>query len=232
MDQKRDIPLHQRLNISARISTRYNNVLFPLDIRQFASELTKSGYAIVAPSLPEQSPVQSNSFIGARFNPYAKKGNTVIDIDTSHQHIGIKDSDIKIVAERHKELNDILKKIPIGGKSFRPWFTEFQISFKIKVKENAWKLVSKKFEVGSMNNVLKEFVGNDIGITQIKVAWPITRPDTSNYFEFILTPTMMDDHILDFILLFRNSNQEQFVNQAMRIDEYIDRIIKWLDEDA
>lgn len=232
MEQEKYIPSHQRLNSSVRISTRYNNVLFPLDLRQLAPELVKIGYVIVVPPLPEQTPIQSSSFMGGTFNPYARKGNTVIDIDTSHQHIGIKDVDTKMVIERHKELNDLLKKIPIGGKSFRPWFTEFQISFKIKVKENAWKLVSKKFEVGSMNNVLKEFVGNDIGITQIKVAWPITRPDTSNYFEFILTPTMMDDHILDFILLFRNSNQEQFVNQAMRIDEYIDRIIKWLDEDA
>ncbi len=232
MEQENHTPSHQRLNTSVRISTRYNNVLFPLDIRQFAFELTKNGYAIVVPPLPEQITIQSSIIMSAKFNPFAKKGNTVIDIDTSHQHIGIKDVDTKIVAERYKELNDILKKIPIGGRSFKPWFTEYQISFKIRVKENAWKLVSKKFEVVNMNNVLKELIGNDIGVTQIKVAWPPTRPDTPNYFEFILTPTMTDDHLLDFIFLFRASNQKKFMDQEIRIDEYIDRIIEWLEEDT
>jgi hypothetical protein len=123
-----------------------------------------------------------------------------------------------MIIARQKELNDILKKIPIGGKLFRIWFTEYQIRFKIRVKENAWKLVSKKFEIGNMNNVLKEFVGNEVGVTQIKVSLSPIKPGSSNYFEFILTPTMVDYHLLDFVILFRNSNQEKVMDKALRID--------------
>jgi len=221
---------HPRLNNLVRISTRYNNVIIPIDLRQLAPELIKNGYAIVAPPLPEELPTQP-SIIGGSLNPYARKGNTVIDIDTIHQHIGIKEINSKMAIERYKELDKILKSLLIGGKYLKAWFTEYQNSFKIRTKENSWKLISKKMGSNEMSGILSKFVENDVGVSQIKYTWPSERPDMTNYFEFILTPTLVDEHLFDFTLIFRYSNNKKFLEQAERIDGYIEKVITWLETD-
>lgn len=227
MEQQSTLP-HQRLNSTVRISTRFNNVLFPLDLRYLSQELVKNGYVLLSPPLPEQTPGQ-NAMIGGSFSPYARKGNSVVDIDTTHQHLGIKDINTPITYERFRELDNIAKGVYLGGKSLKIWFTEYQSSFKIKIKENTWKLIDKKFRSQGIAELLNDFLGAEVGVSQIKFSWPKERPDITNYFELLITPTLVDDHLLDFTIIFRYSNAKTFAEQVSKIDSYSENIISWLE---
>ena len=189
-----------------RLSARFGNVVFPIDMTEFAKTLMNSGYTL-ATQIPPPDPVSITRLAYA--GPIARKGSLFVDANSEKQFIGVSDADLSNLIKGFEEvLRFVTDKDKVGG-PLVPWFLEFQGHYEYVSGKSPLKML-KELSMGvkflsSWNATLKKetsFIG-------FKVAPASQGPDSSEFFEVVVEPSPgRSDSSFEVIVIMRSANSK------------------------
>lgn len=169
-----------------RLSARFNNVVFPIDMTEFAKALMNSGYTLAAQiPLPEPTAITRLAYAG----PMARKGTLVVDANSEKQFIGVSDMNLSnLIVGFDEVLRLVGDKKKIGG-PLVPWFLEFQGHFEYFPEGSPLDLLKALSKscgfLESWNRILKK----EVALFGFKVAPASSVPDSAEFLEVVVEPS-------------------------------------------
>ena len=195
---------------NSRISTRYNHVIFPLDVIDFAKALTKAGFALLTP-LPPLEP----TFISRRVyvGPLARLDSTTIDVNYEKQFIGVADPNLNKMIERFDLIMEILKDPTLCGAPLSPWFTELQCHFEAKTSIRPKKTLSVLSREFNLITDLSKVMEEELMIGSIKAISANSDPDSTDYSEIVIEPSPGGETSSFEIVIINRKKDANYVRQ-------------------
>lgn len=208
-----------------RLSVRFQHVIFPLDMEPFARALVKNGFALREP-FPPASPSRVDRF--AYTGPMALRDDIVVDINYQMQFVGITSKNWESIAKAFDDVMGMLEDDNSLGGPFKKWFYEFEGHFEYRpTDENPLKILSSASSGLKCIQECEGVVGTKCALRSIRIGPANTAPDSSDFFEVIIEPTMGRPHSsFEILIIYRNEKSELVNEFAERVDKTIQTLMR------
>jgi len=166
-----------------KISGKYANVLFRLDLHDFAKLLIDLGYSITA-SLP---PRTFKGIVGGKISIAHKLPGFLVEVNTESHIIGISSPQPELALQEFKLIEDSLKE-----KLFlelKPHYYEVLVEAEIEGKYSPIDTIRKIGSKINIINKLNESIGLDINLYSIKISKPQGTPDATEWYDLEIYPS-------------------------------------------
>ncbi len=207
-----------------RLSARYNHVIFPLDILQFAAALHKKGYNLnEPPPPPSPSSIDRLGYAG----PIATKNGALVDVNGQREFVGVSCQNLEKLLKTFEEVMTILDdENSIGGPLHR-WFCEFQGRFEYRLRgENPMDLLRHLSESITFVKDCGEALGRKCALRDIRIVKSGASPDSSEFFEVIVEPTFgRPQSSFEAVMIFRDEKLDLVMEFAQKSEETLRAII-------
>ena len=202
----------------------FNTYLFPLKISELANDLEKKGYEI-SPDLP--FPMAPSTLGGA--GTIARKGKTLIHIDTRGQVLTIADVSTKSALDCFDEITNMLKEDHKINFDNLVDYYEFSAQCEVPTEKQAYENIAKNVEVPILSKIE--------GILEKKL-WPLglrfggaeMKFNSTNWFEFWIEPNFARNDSYFINITCRNGKKEESRSFIELFEEKRDLIIKLIDK--
>lgn len=202
----------------------FNTYLFPLKISEIASGLEKKGYEI-SPELPSPIPPVAIGGSGA----IARKGKTIIHVDTRGQVLTIADVSVKSALDCFDEITNMLKEDCKINLDSLIGVYEFTAQCEVSTEKQAYETIAKNVEVPILNQIE--------GILQ-KQLWPLElrfggadmKFNSPNWIEFSVEPNFIRNDSYFININYRNGEKDKTRSFIESFEEKIDKIIELIDK--
>lgn len=202
----------------------FNTYFFPLQISELANGLEKRGYEI-SPDLPVTRPpvVLGGSGIIAR------KGKTIIHVETRGQVLTIVDISTKSALECFDEITNMLKddyKINIEGLIK---LHEFNAQCEVPTERQAFETIAKNVEVPILNQI-GEALKKKLWLLELRFGGAGMKFNSSNWFECTVEPnlTRNDSYLVN--INYRNKEKEEVRNFMESFEKKVNAITTLIDK--
>ena len=202
----------------------FNTYFFPLKASELVDGLEKKGYEI-NPRLPFPRPPVALTGAGS----IARKGKTVISVDTRSQVLGITDVSVKSVLDSCNEITNMLKEdYQIDLESLTGVY-EFVVQCEASIEKQAYETIAKNVEIPILNKV-EEILQKKLWPLELRFGGADTKVNSANWFEFSIEPnfTRNDSYLVN--VTHRTEKKEESTSFIESFEENINRIIELIDK--
>ena len=211
----------ERLQIQYII--RLKTAIFPLALHELLTSLQKKGYEL-NPTIPMPLPTGRVDVGG----PVARKGRTVVIVDSGTQHVGTIGESIESTIESFRELeNQLLEdhRIKLGDFA-RFWaFTAFYL---FTTKRKAYESVSNAFKL-SRQEELSEVIGQPVSLFEFRIGGANLKVNDDNWFDIRISPNVPRDDSYHIDVAFRNTDRRQTEAFMGAIESKLAKIIELIE---
>jgi len=200
-----------------RLSARYQHVLFPLDILQFAAALSRKGFALnEPPPPPSPSSIDRLGYAG----PLAMKDGAMVDVNGQREFVGVSCQNLEKLLKTFDEVMVVLEDDKSMGGPLHRWFCEFQGRFEYRPRgEDPMDMLRNAGERASFVKNCGDALGKKCTLRDIRVVKSGTSPDSSSYFEVMIEPTFGRPHSsFEAIMIFRDEKLDLVKEFAQESD--------------
>ncbi len=201
----------------------FNTVLYPVSIIEIANSLEKKGYEL-NPSIPFPRPV--GRFIGA--GEIARKGRTVIHIDSGAQLLAVADVSLKSAIDSFEELVTMLHEDHGIDIESLVRFYRFTANYEIRTNNEAFQRIATNLKVP----ILKEIQGiiqEEISPIELKFAGARLQANSDNWFDMSIRPNYERNDRYVVSIVYRNNSKEKTKDFLETIEEKATRIAELVD---
>jgi hypothetical protein len=208
---------------SLRVSTRFNHVIFPLDMVAFANLLAANGYKLMEPPPPpEPTSIVRLAYAG----PMASKEGVVVDGNNQAQFVGVTSSDPERLISSFDEVLRMLDSRDILGGPLKAWFTELQAHFEYWPPESPVQILGR---IGSDCGVLRNLetiLEKKCCFRELRVVPESIDPDSPDFFEIVMQPSPgRPSSSFEILIIFRNQNLDTVRDFARNIGKTVERLV-------
>jgi len=190
---------HKLLSVAYGI--RFNTYLYPLSLQDLVGILEKKGYEISS-SLP--FPLPAGRLGGA--GELARKGKTVVQIDTSAQVLTINDISVESAMSCFDEIANLLQEdYGVDVNNFARFYS-FVATYEFQAKKQAYEKIAKAFRFPIFDEI-EEILGQKIWPFGLKFGGADLQVNSENWFDVEIRPNLErnDSYVLQVV--FRNSDR-------------------------
>jgi hypothetical protein len=201
----------------------FNTYFFPLKISELANGLEKRGYEI-SPDLPVARPPVMLGGSGV----IARKGKTMIHVETRRQILTIVDISTKSALECFDEITNMLKedyKINIEGLIE---LHEFNAQYEVPTERQAFETIAKNVEVPILNQI-GEALEKKLWLLELRFGGAGMKFNSSNWFECTIEPNLARNDSFLVNITYRNKEQKEVRNFMESFEEKVNAITALID---
>lgn len=160
----------------------------------------------------------------------AKKGNTLVDIDSVSQVIGVDSIDSLECATVFSEILDIIRAWLEPDLNNKIIFYEFLANNSIKTSKNPLESIrSHKFQ-NDVEQSITEIIGEDYSAFSIHLSAPLNKIDDPSWYDMKIQPlTRRPDREFDVMSVYRKIDFDKVVTFAKSYDENLVKIFNKLE---
>jgi hypothetical protein len=203
---------------------RFNTYMFPLRISELANDLEKKGYEI-SPDLP--SPVPTVALGGA--GPIARKGKTLIHVDTREQVLTIIDVSAKSALDCFDEITGMLKEGHKINLDNLIGVYEFNAQCEVPTQKQAYENIAKNVKVPILDKI-EGILEKQLWPSGLRFGGAEMKFNSTNWFEFSIEPNFTRNDSYFININYRNGKKEESRSFTESFEEKIDRIIELIDK--
>jgi hypothetical protein len=202
----------------------FKTYFFPLKTSELVNSLEKRGYEI-SPRIPFPRPPVALSGSGT----IARKGRTVIFVDSRSQVLSIATESVKNALDTCNEIINMLKEdYQIDLESLTGVY-EFVVQCEASTDKQASETIAKNVKIPILNQV-REIFKKEVQSTAIKFSGAGMKSNSGNWFEFSVEPNFTRDDSYLVNVTHRTEKKEESISFIESIEENINRIIELIDK--
>ena len=205
-----------------RIAIRYKSVFSPINLTYLLDAFGSEGYAKLVP-YPFFRPIDDHNVIFS--GSILQKGELIIDVDTKINSAGLKTRDGHKLIENMDVFNN--KVFPMVDNKNAIWFYEFQAKMEFKLYKNLMKSLQLE---GNIVENLKKFgknMADDLNVSSIAL-WGNGNPDSDNFTEIRVDPSVLKNKMAVYKIIYRNSNWQTFSKNVKDVINNKSQLIDFL----
>jgi len=202
----------------------FNTYFFPLKVIELADSLEKKGYEI-SPDIPFPRPPVALGGAGT----IARKGKTIIHIDTRGPILTISDVSVKSALDCFDEIANMLNEDYKINLDSLVGVYEFSTQCEVPTEKKVYETIAKNVEIPILDQ---------IGEILQKKLWPLTlrfggadmNVNSTNWFEFSIEPSVERNDSYIIGIACRNKEKEELRSFIESFEEKINKILKLIDK--
>jgi len=202
-ESKASPPVQELRILKFRFSLSLNDVLFPVDAREFADALSKNGYSI-PPGIPYAGAKARIKFAG----PIAQKPEIVVDGNSDRGIIGVTAKSYESAIAAFNELRLILKDELNIDLDKRSRFFELIAEFKCYSDNDPLKSINKKFERNRTLRDMNEILEHNVSLFGLRLTSQGVVPNQEEWLDISIEPDIINPNsIYSISIIFRSSQR-------------------------
>jgi hypothetical protein len=210
---------------TARLAVRLGGVSFPLDLYDLAAEVTRLGFNLTR-AMPPKQPVLL-SIAGGLANPFASRGDIVLDVDTNKRIFGATGVPLQNLVRTYQEIFSIFNRL-IGSEP-NVQFHEFVARFRVDCNNSPAQSLAKAFLDTPTIKEIGQKLGVDLSVFGFRLRDSHTLSIDSEYFEFQVEPSiLLPNKILMAAMIYRSEKFSDVVDKcgdlASKAEELLSQI--------
>jgi hypothetical protein len=160
----------------------------------------------------------------------ALKDDVVVDINYQMQFVGVTSQNWESIVKAFNDVMRILEDEDSLGGPFKKWFYEFEGHFGYRpTNENPSRILSSASSGLKIIQECESVMGTKCALRDIRIGPANTAPDSPDFFEVIIEPTMGRPHSsFEILMIYRNGKSEQVNEFAGRADKTIQALMRSL----
>jgi len=202
---------------------RLKTILFPITFIELTTILEKNGWEISA-NLPFPRPVTRLSGVGE----IARKGKTVLSLDSSAQVLAITDVTIKSALDCFDELTKaLIEDFGVDLNGFSKYYG-FNATYEIPTKNKAYETIAKNLKIPMLDEFEKIF-SEKLWPYELRFAGADLQANSDNWFDITLRPNYERDDSYIVSVIYRNDTKEKAVEFSTSFEQRIEQLVKLID---
>ena len=207
------------------LKVRFNTILFPVSFVEMANALEKKGYEI-SPDLPFPRPAGRLVGTGA----IARKGKTVVGIDSSAQTIFIQDVSIKSAIESFDEvLTSLQEECGVDLNELATFYSLNATYIMPFIEEKAYISFAKHLQLPILEKVSSIFQ-EEVWPYELRFAGAGLKANSKNWFDVSIRPNYERDDSFVVNVVYRNAERDKTRAFINHFEERIGKIFQLLTE--
>lgn len=213
-----------KLSLSGvRLSIRFQNVVFPVDLRTLIGVLQGVGYQPLA-QLPPVGLAMLGT-VGAS-GPIAARGTTVVDLNSEREFIGVQDPVVETAVGGFSELVSLLSRTDLFGTELKPWFVELQAQFSLFAGTATKSRISKTLSNRRFAPAWSKVLGAPVADYQVRVSPRDVSVDSPDFFDVIIEPSLQQTpNGFKIVIIFRHTNSDRVVKFAQALEKNVRQLL-------
>jgi len=202
---------------------RLKTYLYPLAFHELADSLEKRGYEISS-SVPFPRP--SGRMTGA--GEIARKGKTVVQIDTNAQILVVLDISIKSALDSFDEITKMLIEDHDVNLNDFARFYRFNATYEYSTKKQAYETIARALNFPIFGN-LEEIMGEKVWPFELRFGGAGSKVNSENWFDISVRPNVERNDSYFIAVVYRNSDRTKTQNFVKSFEERVTKIIGLID---
>lgn len=214
----------QHKTLTVDYGVHFSTVLYPFSIIEIADSLEKRGYEL-SPSVPFPRPV--GRFLGA--GEIARKGRTVVQIDSGSQLLLVADISLKSTIDSFNEIVTMLSEdhgIEVGSLIK---FYRFGATFEIQTEKEASLRIATNLKVPILKD-LEEILKEKISPIEFKFGGSDLRANSENWFDISIRPNYERNDRYVVSIVYRNTEKDRTQAFLRTVEEKVAKIAEFIDK--
>ena len=202
---------------------RFKTFLYPLTFHELVDSLEKKGYEI-SPELPFPRPPGRMTGIGE----IARKGKTVIVVDTSAQALTVGDISIRSALDTFDEIVKMLKedyRVDINDFAL---FYSFAATYEFPAKKQAYETIAKSLRF-SIFDSLEEIMDEKIWPFELRFGGADLKVNSEKWFDVTVRPNFERNDSYIISVVFRNSERIKTLKFMESFEERMSKVIRLIE---
>jgi len=202
----------------------FNTYFFPLKTSELADGLEKRGYEI-SPRIPFPRPPVAVSGAGT----IARKGKTVIHVDSRGQVLTVADVSIKSALDTYKEITAMLKEeYQIDLENLIGTY-EFNVQCEAPTEKQAYETLAKNVEIPILNQI-EQILKKKVCAIELRFGGANMIVNSPNWFDISIEPnfTRNDSYLIN--ASYRTEKKEESIVFLESFEENLNRIMEVIDK--
>ncbi len=198
----------QSYRIAVRIKSIFRSINIPFILKRFE----QLGFLPMM-QIPTINPLLNDTNLGVK-GQILKKGNSIIDVNSDINSIGIQANSIDDLLMDINNFFNVITEMLSDDKKI--WFYEFQENIKLK---NNGSIASKMKLHGDIIDKVSTFskgTGMKLDISSIGF-WSTSNPDSENFMEIKIQPDILDKKMTVYKVIFRNQKRKVFLDSVENV---------------
>lgn len=197
---------------SARIGARLSTLFFPIDLHDLVAEVTRLGFSVLGPVPPRPTALAHST---GTANPFAARGDMVIDINTDRKIIGVSGLPLPNLVASYREV------MGIGDLRGFVDFHEFTSRLRVDSEKNAYQSIASAFYKESVVENLRKQVGRELSVWGFRLGDPQNAPQSREYVEIHVEPsTLRPEKVVLCSIILRSPDMEKVLGEC---EDYLAR---------
>lgn len=204
---------------SVAYSIHFKTVLYPLSFMELTDSLEKKGYEL-SPALPFPRPPGRMTGTGE----IARKGKTVVQVDSSAMVLTIVDISITSIQNCYDEISQMLKDDYNVIIDDLAQFYGFSATYKFNTEKPAYKSIARALKNPIIDN-LKTIMNEEIWPFELRFGGANQVVNSENWFDILIRPHYERDDSYVVQVVFRNCDKAKTQKFIESFEERITKII-------
>jgi hypothetical protein len=202
----------------------FKTYAFPLRISELANGLEKRGYEI-NPQIPFPRPPVAFGATGT----LARKGKTVIRVDTSEQALTVADISVKSAMETFDEIGKMLEEDYRINLDSLVGVYEFVVQCEIATEKPAIETVAKNVKLPILNQI-EGILGSKLWPIGLRFSGANMKFNSANWFDFSIEPSFERNDSYFVVITYRSAKKDESRSFVESFEEKIEKILELINE--
>ncbi len=204
--------------VVARVSARFNYVLFPLDLPTFAAALAARDF-LTAGELPQEPlGIPPGGYVGGQ-GVVGRKGDLRADINTDKQFFGV--AGMQDPALLLEEVRGILEALKETIDLARVEFFELQARYRVSQPGSPHARISRLGERSRIVEHASKTFAQPMELYGAQLVSERGDPNSPDYFEVWFQPVPSLVNVMGVVVTMRNPNVKEFGNLTIKLEDNI-----------
>lgn len=210
--------------LALRVSVRFNYVLFPIDMREFANRVASLQYTPLGELPPEPTAVGPDASLVGQ-GPVARKGNFTVDINTEKQFIGI--SGRSEAKETFAQLTSILAVLRDNLEPLQVAFFEMQARYRTRAPSSPLAAMARLGRNSKLTKEATQALGVPVDLFSVRLIAGPSGPNSADYLEVWLQPiASLPTKDMGISVIFRDSDRGKFESTSQQLEGRLLKLLK------
>lgn len=209
------------LSREARFLVRLKHVLFPIDFRDIRKALARNAYELI----PIRGPIPGRPARISWEGPVARKGESVVSLDTSVGLIGVSHKTIEEAKKGFEELTKIIQKDLGINLHSNVWYYELSTHFNLETKTPPSHRIAKITDGNPYFSKFAKVLGREVSMFSVRLTPSNTIPNQENWFDITIEQDVLLANAYHIGVMFRNQKRSEIKKFSTNLEKNILRLI-------
>lgn len=209
------------LSREARYLVRLKHVIFPIDFRDLRKALARNAYELV----PIRGPIPGRPARISWEGPMARKGESVVSLDTSLSLVGVSHKIIEEAKKGFEELTEITEKELGINLHSNVWYYELSMHFILETETPPAHRIAKITDGNTYFSKFAKILEREVSMFSVRLIPSKKIPNQEDWFDITIEQDIPLANAYHVGVMFRNKERSEIEKFSTTLEKNVLRLI-------